>query len=464
VKYAQFILLISLSQAQTGEFFPQAAADGAWTWFTDPRALYYLGQEDKTYCGFLTRDGSTRIWSYDHRTAKTDTFTLHEKFKADDHNNPALYIRKDRRIMAFYQKHSTDSLVLYRVSQRPEDISGWEPERTLKMSDAVGYAHVFRIEDRLFLFSRSIDYHPTLITSDDEGETWNAPTKIISGSGQRPYIKYVSDGKRRLHFAFTDGHPRDEWSNSIYYAYLEAGAYYRADGTKIKDFTQGPIDPKSESELVYDGNTSGRAWIWDIALDSKGFPIVVFVVFPANNIHLYYYGRWDGARWTCHKITEGGSWYPQTPAGQSEPEPNYSAGLILDHDDPDDVYLSKPQNGIFEIEAWSTKDLGETWRVKKITQGSAKHNARPILPWNLSNARPTAKMLLWMNGDYIFYKDYATNIRYTLLSGQPVSILPRVRRQHRPLWNRLVNGRQSGKIPWTGPLPGSRGHAKVPLP
>ena len=45
-------LLVSAAFAQTptpgpGQGFPTADANGAWTFFTDPRALYYKGQRER---------------------------------------------------------------------------------------------------------------------------------------------------------------------------------------------------------------------------------------------------------------------------------------------------------------------------------------------------------------------------------------------------------------------------------
>ena len=87
----------------------------------------------------------------------------------------------------------------------------------------------------------------------------------------RPYVKYRGDGESRIHFGFTDGHPRDVPNNSIYYMYYEAGAFRHADGTQIKTVAQAPVEP-TEADRVYNGSTKGKAWIWDIALDSQTGP------------------------------------------------------------------------------------------------------------------------------------------------------------------------------------------------
>lgn len=61
---------------------------------------------------------------------------------------------------------------------------------------------------------------------------WKPSTTLISGQGARPYIKYTSSYNKennypRVHMAFTDGHPRNEPTNSIYYAYLENNFLYK---------------------------------------------------------------------------------------------------------------------------------------------------------------------------------------------------------------------------------------------
>ena len=427
------IFSFSIPNAQTvavgsaAEAFTSATSDGAWTFFTDPRAIQFKGTKDKTYLAFLDKAGSDRIWSFDHATSKVDTFTLHKTLAVDDHNNPAIYLRKDGRLTAFYQRHSQDKFVFLRTTTLPEDITKWDKEDTLVMPENVTYCHPFRLDGevgtkgigRLFVFSRSIGFHPTLTTSDDEGQTWSPSVKVIGGPGQRPYVKYISDGNKTVHIAFTDGHPRNEATNSIYYMAYHDGAFWHANGTKIKTLAQLPIE-HTEADKVYDGSTDGRAWIWDIALDSKNSPVLVHSVCPTETDHRYYYARWTGKAWKDGLMTKAGGWFEQTPAGTVEPEPHYSGGLILDPTDPNIVYLSKPTDSIFEIEKWVTADSGKTWKSSAITTGSAYSNARPILPHPAMGQRPEHRMLFWMNGGYIHYTKFSTGIRYFAWSEAPV--------------------------------------------
>ena len=48
-------------------------------------------------------------------------------------------------------------------------------------------------------------------------------------------MKVATDGKDKIFFAFTDGHPRDRATNSIYFMMYSSGKLRRADGTMISD-------------------------------------------------------------------------------------------------------------------------------------------------------------------------------------------------------------------------------------
>ena len=128
--------------------------------------------------------------------------------------------------------------------------------------------------DRIWLFWRGLAWKPTASWSDDGGETW-VPGRILfahpgAGAGNRPYTKVASDGVRRIHFAVTDGHPRNEPTNSIYYFAWEDGAFRRADGTRLASLDELPLAP-ADVDVVYDGKAENvRAWIWDVAPGADG--------------------------------------------------------------------------------------------------------------------------------------------------------------------------------------------------
>ncbi|MBN1308286.1 MAG: hypothetical protein JXA18_10245, partial [Chitinispirillaceae bacterium] len=198
--------------------------------------------------------------------------------------------------------------------------------------------------------------------------------------------------------------------------------FYKASGESIKDTSALPVKTGSayEGDRVYNGATERKAWIWDIALDDQRRPVLVFAVFPDDRNHHYYYARWTGTEWFMKDMVNAGRWFPQTPSGSNEPEPNYSPGISFDHGDPSNVYLSRFVDGQCEIEHWTTDDGGDTWTSVAITKGSAKRNVRPIIAWPqpYGTERPAKKILFWMYGDYVHYTNYSTGIKYCILTDQ----------------------------------------------
>jgi hypothetical protein len=191
-------------------------------------------------------------------------------------------------------------------------------------------------------------------------------------------------------------------------------AFYRADGSRFTGLDAIPFDP-FEADVVYDAReTQVRAWVWDVAADERGFPVIVYTRLPSERDHRYHYARWNGSRWLDHEMVSAGKWFPQTPEGEEEREVHYSGGIVLDHGHPSVVYLSRPVDGVFEIEKWITGDLGETWKTIPITKGSDNDNVRPFVVLNSSPEHPPN--LLWMNNQrYVHYTDYQTSIKMNLL-------------------------------------------------
>jgi hypothetical protein len=315
--------------------------------------------------------------------------------------------------MAFYTRHDKRGLFC-RATLEPEDISIWENEVTVSNAVRITYSQPVHLNDegRFYVFWRGPSWKPTFAWSTD-AKNWSEPAILIQEKGRqakniRPYIKVVSDSKATIHIAFTDGHPRIEPLNSIYYLRYEKGVFYKADGTKVGDMNSLPIR-HSVSDIVYDAKaTKIRAWIWDIALDKDSLPVIVYTRLPKETDHRYHYVRWTLGGWLDTEITPAGKWFPQTPIRRREREPHYSGGIALDHSNPSVVYLSRQINGVFELEKWMTSDGGTTWSNIAITKNSKHPNVRPILPRGYKGKEDH---VLWMNGDYIHYTNYETTIR-----------------------------------------------------
>ncbi|KRE67429.1 hypothetical protein ASL11_18950 [Paenibacillus sp. Soil750] len=402
-----------------GEHHLSFTEDGAWCFFADPRAVRYVGQHDRTYVGWLTKHGHVMIGAYDHRDWSVNSVMIKPSLQQDDHANPSLYFPADGRAIIYYSAHNGKTMY-YRQMETAEDIASFGAEQELpeNTSGMHGYTYPNPIylhqEQKQYLFWRGGNFKPNFSSLPDKEGMWSEARTLIMGDGARPYVKYASNGEDTIWFAFTDGHPNIETHNSIYCACIQDGNLSHADGSTIKPLSDLPMLP-SEADVVFDGILHDtKAWIWDIAVDEGGRPVIVYAVFHANTDHRYWYSYWNDDAWENHEMTASGSWFPQTEQGAVEREPFYSGGLILDHANPANVYLSRSVNGIFEIEHWHTTDHGKTWESTAVTSGSSHNNVRPVLA--RSNGQEDA-LLLWMHGDYVHFTNYETALKMKLVKG-----------------------------------------------
>lgn len=411
-------LVLALSPFGHDHYITQ---DGAWCWFADPRAVWIDG---RILAGSVAADGSIRTHLYDPKRKTRQESVLAAKFERDDHDNPAFLRLPGGGAAAFWSKHTGADLFMATsnnlttwtspVKINPNDPAYKGPTGAL---NAYTYPNPQMLRDernRIYLFWRGMNWKPTFSTSDDLGKTWSKGRILISPMGDpaanRPYMKVAGDGKNTIHFAFTDGHPRNEPTNSIYYLRYRGGSMRGADDRVVASMKQLPVRP-DQADVVFDGKAEGiRAWIWDIAHDNSGSPIITYSRLPKEDTHEYRYAWWNGRRWVDRKIIAGGKWFPQTPANTTEREPHYSGGVVLDPNDPRFVYLSRPIGERFEVERWFTSDGGDTWSHVALT-GSSKHDS--VRPFVVRGDRPeNGPIALFMNVNrYVHYTDFQGTIQ-----------------------------------------------------
>jgi len=391
---------------------PRSLGGGGWCWFGDPRGVHHKGTYNHTYIGWIDREGDIKVASYDHNTRVRTTAVLRRRLEVNDHANPSLHFRPDGRLMAFYSRHGGRNMY-YRVSVRPEDITSWGRERTIPTNTPGrrGYTYPNPIQlrgesNRLWLFWRGGNFQPSFSRSADGGRTWATALTLIQSPSGRPYIKFASNNRDAIHFAFTQGHPGSVKSK-IYHALYKRGSFYRADGTKIKRMSQLPLSPR-ETTRVDPKNTN--AWIHDIALDRAGRPVIVYAKIVSAREHYYLYARWTGSRWSRARIASAGG------SIEDGAQMWYSGGITLDHENPSVVYLSREVSGMHEVETWRTPDRGRTWTRRAVTSGSSTENVRPISPRGLVSFGDDMSVV-WMRGDYKAFVDYQTDITTRLLNG-----------------------------------------------
>lgn len=336
------------------------------------------------------------------------------------------------------------------------------------------------VPNTLYSFSRAIGYDTNyskfngLNSTNNSGLTnatnfaygghfqyWKNPSN--SGNG-RPYVKYISNGTNRIWLTTTEDSPQN-YNNSLYCGYMEFtaagnGTVYTSTGAALGPISTGtaptvsqantgagiasgsgysyqptqftPIVQASANINNYDLTSSSpygagyAAWGSTMLLDASGNPCIAFVVMRnvnrsyGNNLE-YGYARLINGAWKVSRIGYAG-W--ALYSGQ-----NQYAGLIaVDPDDFNTVYFSAnvdPVTGIaltapdgnrhYQIFKGITADQGSTWAFTQLTNTSSD-NIRPILATGGSK-----NVLLWMQGTYISYTNYTTNI-VGLVQDQPVYI------------------------------------------
>lgn len=377
---------------------------GGWSWFSDSRAVFSAG---RTYSSWIDITGRIYVGAYDHALNRMQTVAIATRFNSDDHNNPSLLVHNDGRISAFWSGHNGPAIHV-RTTTRPHDIFSFGPRRDVPSRIPgdidVTYTNPIQVpteNNRIYLFWRSHHSRQAYATSDDQGRTWSPARPLIDQPGHRPYVKY-SQRAGVIGMAYTNGHPRDI-PTSIYYAEIRGGSLYRTDGTRIKPLGAGAIAPR-EGDLVWDAQRTGvRAWVWDVAQDALGRPVIVFTTLRSQKDHRYNYARWDGSRWVVREIARAGG------SISDDREPHYTAGIALDHDDPSTLVMSRPSpRGVYEIERWTTSDAGATWSVTPLTSNSRADNVRPVVTRGLGARFKTG--VSWLNGSYGHFLSYRTTV------------------------------------------------------
>lgn len=337
-----------------------ATNNGGWNWYVEPsgthiqpgdnfanlyekqvekedgttRYLYtsnngYKFQHDRTYMGWVEDGGDIVVSQLDHETGEYKRVVIHRKLESDDHNNPAVVVLPDGRIMAVYSMHTNESYMYYRVTKNPEDISEWNAEQyylcksvTPDDTDTYNatYPSVFMVHDDggvegndvIYMGWRGVHWKPTFAKfsmPDENGvcetvmnqtqfanTTYNystydgndAPNAKTDGgktdSGRRPYTKYDYDYERnKIYITFTANHPDNDRRNHIFYVELNIAdqGLYTSKGTFLQPLPfENQQTYRTQGALDASGNhTNGQ---WGVLTDDLHTVYPELVVFDAS--------------------------------------------------------------------------------------------------------------------------------------------------------------------------------------
>lgn len=377
--------------------------DGGWCWFQDPRAVRHDGEHDRTYVGWITRHGDVEVGQYDHDEGTVTTTTLHQDYERDDHDDPTFAVRPDGRLVVFYTRHG-GSEVNYRISEVPEDVSAFGPERRIEPGGpdrSVTYPNPRWIDGDLYLFLRNDGGglgRIVCVVSPDGGESWGEQQSILTtgGDGWCVYHKLsrTRDGEVHLGLTHAMGGGNDPHRH-VNHARFDGDALRASDGTTLGRATEDSLPVAfGETTTVFDSDAGGDdAWIWDCAAPD-GRPQLAYAQLVSETDHRYRYARWDGEAWQDELLCHGGE---HVVAGEDNYETYYSGGVVLDHDAPGVCYASVGSHDSSALLRFERVDDGE-WRQTTIADADSQ-NVRPVVPWN----RHSELGVCWLRGEYTHF-------------------------------------------------------------
>ena len=417
--------LACITSAKSPPVLTTFMQDGGWCWYQDPRAI--ISQGKLLVGGVSGQTGDVKVSVYDLVAEKDlGTVVLHPRFQVDDHDVPAFYTHPNGSMLAVYAKHSNERIHYYRISE-PDDYMQWgEEQQFVHDYDArqgVTYMNLYHLKNEGLLYNFFRDgptFNPSFITSADHGKTWGNRTHFISDEvdgTHRPYARYLQRDANTVGITFTDAHPRN-FGNSLYDADFRDGAFYRVDGSKIKDLADGPLTT-SEAERVFQGSgilTNATidqsaplsAWTSSAASDAMGNPHIGYTLYLDDDDHRYRLASWDGSQWHNREIAMGGKClYPR--------ESSYTGLVTIDPVDPRRIYISTdvhPTTGqdsggtheIYTAQVELDDDIA-TIEWQPLTTNSPDRNIRPIVAIG-----DGYRAVLWLSGPWSTYTDYESNV------------------------------------------------------
>ena len=403
--------------------------NGAWCWYQDPRVVHDPANNTLIISSVAAsegpdgaaRAGDVDLSTYDLKTGKTSRFVLHKSLQPqDDHNATAILIRPDGRYVAMYSRHNVDNFTYWRVSTNPHDASKWNDEQTFDWTPLFNkvdpknhatYCNLFYLaaENRTYNVSRAINTDPSILLSDNQGDSWTYAGKLLTKKRLgyvNGYTKYASNGRDRIDFITTDHHPRD-FNNNVYHGYIQGGKLHRSDGSVV-DENIFDDDGHAQDELTkvfaansrFGDSVMTHAWTVCVKLDRGGQPFGL-ITSRANNSpdektfadHRLFYARLKTDKWEVNEVAKLGNalWAA---------EQDYTGLGDIDALDANVVFVSTtidPRDGKtlqhHEIFKGITADDAKTWTWTPITSESPVDNLRPIVcSWENTRA------ILWFRG------------------------------------------------------------------
>ena len=110
---------VDKSAGANSETYQSFTFNGAWCWFSDPRAVYYEGEFRRTYSGWIDNFGDIHIAYYDHDTREISSKLIYDKLEVDDHDNPSILFDEKGHLLVFFNNHGGPEGLYFTKSKKP---------------------------------------------------------------------------------------------------------------------------------------------------------------------------------------------------------------------------------------------------------------------------------------------------------------------------------------------------------
>lgn len=412
------------------------------TWFNEPVAVEV---NNCIYYGIYSQSAQPAVAKYDKikRILQIGSPRL-DPIDFDDHNNPAVTVLNDGKILLVYSNHPGETWAA--LSNNPYDVmGGWE--ETLVCDGAnyySSYAHICQTRDdknTIWCFFRDGQTIETPMPisirfnqSGGSGYGWtpqDSIVKLITHDFGRPYFRIVQSDKR-VDIMYNNGNPAESVVNSLYHVYLtinQSGTQFSAyksnntlidtwgmtGGTGIVNGVVLPFNIASGTQ-VFDG-ASQRSWVWDTRY-VNGNLNCAYVVFSTasgtDDVHKYRRALYNGTSWVNEDVCYAGDSLNPLETGRiphwivsdSNPSTNavYSPGICLDPNVSDRVYVGK-KYGSQDVRIQQWDKIDNVWNKTSDLTGVSGNNAVNARPFSIIGSNPT-NIIWFCASSYLSWTSY----------------------------------------------------------
>lgn len=371
------------------------APHGGWTTPQYPKAMYADGATYAAYVNGTT--GGLYVLRYAHATKLTTTALLDTPTPADTHNNPAVLVRDDGRILVLFCEHDGDNLFTI-LSTNAGDISAWGAAANTGLSATSGFTYPGLVQltgvtgSPIWLVIRDKSASTTgrlrVAKSTDGGATWGSSAIVMApGSGLIPYWGLAHD-TTKLQVMMTD---RDAYGSQgtpkVGHMYFdgETETWHQSDGTEIT-----ATKPFAHTELtqVYEG----PAFVMD-GLIVEGLPrFAINRDIGSSQVTGSLY-RWSGSAWASSDVY----------TADHHPVDRYYGSLVMNRADPEEVFAGIKVGSFSELYRYRSSDDGATWGAGvAVTDNPDELDTSPIGVIDGVAALP----VLWLRGSLVSSLDF----------------------------------------------------------